>query len=150
MQAIPKSQYFAWPVVEMINRVPHLFGAYVGKRFATREVLAQQPNTVLIHSTLPGAVGVRKIYPGLECTSDDFMPRKLLAAAESNCGAAVLKGQQHTRERCGHLGGFPVANELRHYTPRLALRHNDQGRPHFCHRSDYRPPSNPAVTCAQH
>jgi len=47
-----------WPVVEVGDYTPLLSGAYVSKRFARREVLAQPPNTVPVQPTHSSAIGV--------------------------------------------------------------------------------------------
>lgn len=88
-----------------------------------------------------------KIDLCLELSCDACTPRKLLAGVERYLVAAVLYGQQHTRQRRGNVFNFLIVDELRCYTPGPALYGIHQSAPNLV--THHGAPQSPAVTYAQ-
>jgi hypothetical protein len=79
------SQALARAMVEAVHRIIDLILAHLEQVGLLGKELAQQAIVILVKSTLPGAIGMRKVHLGRQALGNEFMLGTLFA---------IVKGQR--------------------------------------------------------
>ena len=100
---------FAWTVIQLVHDLFNVLVRDVPETAALGKVLPDQTVGVFVQASLPGMVGMRKIYLRIEMFLDGFMSGKLLAVVGGDRQRLIqIRLEQNNRRLRDDFGMFAV------------------------------------------